>query len=264
MAYQKFKIEMKVVILAGGLGTRLSEETNSVPKPMVEIGQIPILVHIMRHYYHYGFKDFLILLGYKGNSIKEYFLNYPFNSKEFFIDFKHGKKELINDECEDWKVSFLDTGTDTMTGGRIKRAQDVIGDNDFMLTYGDGVSDIDLRKLEEFHKNHNKVATMTSIQPKERFGIFESNEDVVTSFQEKPNETEAWINGGFFIFKKELFSLLQDDDTFLEKEPLQSLASKGQLMTYRHNGFWKCMDTLKDKLELQSHWDSGNPPWKKW
>ena len=255
---------MKVVILAGGLGTRLSEETSLIPKPMVQIGNLPIIVHIMRHYYFYGYKEFVILLGNKGSLIKDYFMNYPFNANDFILHQKSNKKTLLNSLSEDWTISFIETGQDTMTGGRIKRAQKVIGDDDFMLTYGDGVSDIDLRKLEEFHKNHNKVATMTSIQPKGRFGIFESNEDLVTSFQEKPNETEAWINGGFFIFKKELFSLLQDDDTFLEKEPFQSLASKGQLMTYRHNGFWKCMDTLKDKLELQSHWDSGNPPWKKW
>ena len=255
---------MKVVILAGGLGTRLSEETASVPKPMVSIGNLPILVHIMRHYYFHGFKEFVILLGYKGNLIKEYFMNYPFNANDFVLQQKSSQKTLINSLSEDWTISFVDTGQETMTGGRIKRAQEIIGDNDFMLTYGDGVSDIDLGKLEEFHKNHNKIATMTSIQPKERFGVFESNEDTVTSFQEKPNETEAWINGGFFIFKKELFSLLKDDDTFLEKEPLQSLARKGQLMTFRYSGFWKCMDTLKDKLELQSYWDSGNPPWKKW
>lgn len=253
---------MKVVILAGGLGTRLSEETNSVPKPMVEIGQIPILVHIMRHYYYYGFKDFVILLGYKGNIIKEYFLNYPFNSKEFFIDFKHGKKELINDECEDWKVSFLDTGIDTMTGGRIKRAEDVIGTEDFMLTYGDGLSNVNLKALQDFHKSHGKAATMTSVLPTERFGVFQSDNNKVTSFIEKPNESNSWVNGGFFIFSKKIFNYLSSDSISLEKEPLQSLAIEGELMTYRHKEFWKCMDTLKDKNELQAHWDSGSPPWK--
>jgi len=256
---------MKVVILAGGLGTRLSEETSSIPKPMVKIGELPILLHIMRHYYFYGYKEFIILLGYKGDVIKEYFLNYPFNSCDFSLQQKTNKKFLKDFTPEDWTISFVDTGQNTMTGGRIKRAEKIIGDDDFMLTYGDGVSDIDLKKLEDFHKAHNKIATMTSIQPEEkRFGVIQSSEDFVTSFQEKPSEIDTWINGGFFIFKKELFSLLKDDDTFLEREPLQTLVSESQLMTYKHNGFWKCMDTLRDKLELQSYWDSGNAAWKKW
>ena len=253
---------MKVVILAGGLGTRLSEETNSIPKPMVEIGQIPMLIHIMRHYYHFGFKEFVILLGYKGNVIKEYFLNYPHNSKEFSIDFKNGKKELINDTSEDWKISFLDTGESTMTGGRIKRAESIIGDEDFMLTYGDGLSNVNLKALQDFHKSHGKTATMTSVLPTERFGVFTSENDKVTSFVEKPNDSNSWINGGFFIFANSIFDYLNSDNTSLEKEPLQSLANEGELMTFRHKEFWKCMDTLKDKNELQALWESGNPPWK--
>ena len=256
---------MKVVILAGGLGTRLSEETSSIPKPMVRIGGLPILIHIMRHYYFHGFKEFVILLGYKGEVIKEYFLNYPFNAGDFTLKQKSNEKTLSDFSPEDWTISFVDTGQDTMTGGRIKRAEKIIGDEDFMLTYGDGVSDIDLNELENFHKAHNKIATMTCIQPEEkRFGIIESKDDFVTSFQEKPSETDSWINGGFFIFKKELFSLLKNDETFLEREPFQALVGKKQLMTYKHDGFWKCMDTLRDKLELQSNWDSGNPAWKKW
>lgn len=253
---------MKVVILAGGLGTRLSEETNSIPKPMVEIGQIPMLIHIMRHYYHFGFKEFVILLGYKGNLIKEYFLNYPHNSKEFSIDFKNGKKELINDTSEDWKISFLDTGESTMTGGRIKRAENIIGNEDFMLTYGDGLSNVNLKALHDFHKSHGKTATMTSVLPTERFGVFTSENDKVTSFVEKPNDSNSWINGGFFIFTNSIFDYLNSDNTSLEKEPLQSLANEGELMTFRHKEFWKCMDTLKDKNELQALWESGNPPWK--
>ncbi len=253
---------MKVVILAGGLGTRLSEETNSIPKPMVEIGQIPMLIHIMRHYYHFGFKEFVILLGYKGNLIKEYFLNYPHNSKEFSIDFKNGKKELINDASEDWKISFLDTGESTMTGGRIKRAENIIGNEDFMLTYGDGLSNVNLKALQDFHKSHGKTATMTSVLPTERFGVFTSENDKVTSFVEKPNDSNSWINGGFFIFTNSIFDYLNSDNTSLEKEPLQSLANEGELMTFRHKEFWKCMDTLKDKNELQALWESGNPPWK--
>ena len=253
---------MKVVILAGGLGTRLSEETNSIPKPMVEIGQIPMLIHIMRHYYHFGFKEFVILLGYKGNLIKEYFLNYPHNSKEFSIDFKNGKKELINDTSEDWKISFLDTGESTMTGGRIKRAENIIGNEDFMLTYGDGLSNVNLKALQDFHKSHGKTATMTSVLPTERFGVFTSENDKVTSFVEKPNDSNSWINGGFFIFTNSIFDYLNSDNTSLEKEPLQSLANEGELMTFRHKEFWKCMDTLKDKNELQALWESGSPPWK--
>ena len=253
---------MKVVILAGGLGTRLSEETKSIPKPMVEIGQIPMLIHIMRHYYHFGFKEFVILLGYKGNLIKEYFLNYPHNSKEFSIDFKNGKKELINDTSEDWKISFLDTGESTMTGGRIKRAENIIGNEDFMLTYGDGLSNVNLKALQDFHKSHGKTATMTSVLPTERFGVFTSENDKVTSFVEKPNDSNSWINGGFFIFTNNIFDYLNSDNTSLEKEPLQSLANEGELMTFRHKEFWKCMDTLKDKNELQALWESGNPPWK--
>ena len=253
---------MKVVILAGGLGTRLSEETNSIPKPMVEIGQIPMLIHIMRHYYHFGFKEFVILLGYKGNLIKEYFLNCPHNSKEFSIDFKNGKKELINDTSEDWKISFLDTGESTMTGGRIKRAENIIGNEDFMLTYGDGLSNVNLKALQDFHKSHGKTATMTSVLPTERFGVFTSENDKVTSFVEKPNDSNSWINGGFFIFTNSIFDYLNSDNTSLEKEPLQSLANEGELMTFRHKEFWKCMDTLKDKNELQALWESGNPPWK--
>ena len=255
---------MKVVILAGGLGTRLSEETHLIPKPMVEIGQIPILVHIMKHYYYFGFKEFVILLGYKGNYIKEYFLNYPFNSKEFSIDFKNGKKELIHEDFEDWKISFLDTGINTMTSGRIKRAENTIGEEDFMLTYGDGLSNINLKDLKDFHKSHGKAATMTSVIPAERFGVFKSNNDKVTSFIEKPNESNSWINGGFFIFSNRIFKYLDSDNTFLEKEPLQSLAKEGELMTYRHKEFWKCMDTLKDKNELQALWEAGNAPWKIW
>lgn len=255
---------MKVVILAGGLGTRLSEETSLIPKPMVEIGQIPILVHIMRHYYHFGLREFVILLGYKGNLIKEYFLKYPFNSMEFSIDFKHGKKKLINEDCEDWKISFLDTGIDTMTGGRIKRAEKIIGKEDFMLTYGDGLSNINLNALQDFHKSHGKAVTMTSVLPEERFGVFESDHDKVTSFMEKPNESNSWINGGFFIFSNRIFEYLSSDSTILEKAPLQSLAKEGELMTFRHKEFWKCMDTLKDKNELQAYWESGNPPWKIW
>ena len=214
------------------------------------------------HSLDHRFNHFILPIGYKGNLIKEYFLNYPHNSKEFSIDFKNGKKELINDTSEDWKISFLDTGESTMTGGRIKRAESIIGNEDFMLTYGDGLSNVNLKALQDFHKSHGKTATMTSVLPTERFGVFTSENDKVTSFVEKPNDSNSWINGGFFIFTNSIFDYLNSDNTSLEKEPLQSLANEGELMTFRHKEFWKCMDTLKDKNELQALWESGNPPWK--
>ena len=256
---------MKVVILAGGLGTRLSEETNSIPKPMVEIGQIPMLIHIMRHYYHFGFKEFVILLGYKGNLIKEYFLNYPHNSKEFSIDFKNGKKELINDTSEDWKISFLDTGESTMTGGRIKRAAKYLKEP-FFLTYGDGVGDINIKELLNFHNGHDQKFTMTCVQPEGRFGAVDINTDtnVINSFIEKPRGDGAWINGGFFVCDPAVFDYLEDDTTVFERKPLENIANDNLLAAYKHTGFWKPMDTLRDKNELEDKWNTNKAPWKTW
>ena len=257
---------MKVLILAGGMGTRLSEETNLIPKPMVEIYGKPILWHIMKIYSAHGYNDFIILLGYKGYVIKEYFANYFLHQSDVTFNMKENKMIIHEEHCEPWNVTLIDTGLHTMTGGRVKRAQKYVGDEPFMLTYGDGVSDIDIGKLVEFHKAHGKAATMTSVQPEGRFGALVFNEDgEVTSFAEKPKGDGAWINAGFFVCEPKVFDYITEgDSTIFERAPLENLAKDGELYTYHHNGFWKCMDTLRDKQQLQAMCDEGNAPWISW
>lgn len=255
---------MKVLLLAGGFGTRLSEETDIRPKPMAEIGGKPILWHIMKGYSHYGFNEFIILLGYKGYYIKEYFANYFLHQSDVSIDLSTNEMEVHNNTSEPWKVTLLDTGTDTMTGGRIKRAKDFIGNEPFLLTYGDGVSDIDLKKLLDFHQEHGKYITMTAVQPEGRFGALETEGNRVESFMEKPRGDGNWINGGFFICQPEVLNYIDGDKTVFEQEPLQRLAKEGQLYNYRHHGFWKCMDTLRDKNSLNELWVGGQAKWKTW
>lgn len=257
---------MKVLILAGGFGTRLSEETDRLPKPMVEISGKPILWHIMKGYSHYGFNDFIILLGYKGYVIKEYFANYFLHQSDVTFDLQNNKMEVHSQSSEPWKVTLLDTGLETMTGGRIKRAQPFVGDETFMLTYGDGVSDIDINELLRFHKSRGKTVTMTSIQTKSRFGVLEIEPDSqVSQFLEKPKGEGTWINGGFFVCEPKVFDYITEGDaTLFERSPLENFATDGELYTYRHHGFWKCMDTLRDKNQLNDMWEQGKAKWKVW
>lgn len=258
---------MKVAILAGGLGTRLGEETTVRPKPMVEIGGKPILWHIMKIYSSYGFNDFVILTGYKSEYIKNYFLNYYTLTSDFTIDLSSNNLTIHRNVSEPWRVSVIDTGIDTLTGGRLKRAQKFLEDDTFMLTYGDGVSDVNIKKLLEFHKSSGRLATLTAVQPQGRFGVLDMDEmDRITSFQEKPkNSSTAWINGGFFVLEPKIFDYIKDGDkTIWEREPLMNLAHDGELCAYKHNGFWHPMDMLKDKQELNKLWNSNNAPWKVW
>jgi len=258
---------MKVVILAGGLGTRLNEETSVIPKPMVRIGGKPIIWHIMKIYAHYGFNEFIICLGYKGEVIKEYFLNYLHKNSDITINIKNGEEkiEIHNSSYENWKVTLIDTGSKTQTGGRIKKIQRYIGDKTFMVTYGDGLGDINIKELLEFHKNHGKLATITTVKPIARWGNLNINDfDQITSFEEKSGESDVWINGGFMVFEPNVFGYIEGDETHLEKDPLENLAKKDQLMSYKHKKFWKPMDTLREKHELEDLWKSGNAPWKIW
>lgn len=257
---------MKVVILAGGRGTRLSEETTNIPKPMVEIGGKPILWHIMKIYSHYGFNDFIICLGYKGYLIKEYFANYFLHSADIAIDLGKNKMEILGSKAEPWKVTLIDTGLDTLTGGRIKRIERYIGKNTFMLTYGDSIGDINIKKSVLFHKKHGKYATITAVQQAGRFGALKvaDSDNIVKAFSEKPKGDGAWINGGFFILEPEIFNYIGKDLMMWEHEPLETLAKLNQLNAYKHDGFWKCMDTLRDKIELEGLWNGGNPPWRIW
>lgn len=257
---------MKVVILAGGMGTRLSEETDLKPKPMAEIGTKPMLWHIMKIYSHYGFNDFVLCLGYKGYMIKEYFFNYFLHQADVTIDMCNNKMQVHHKKAEPWKVTLVDTGLNTMTGGRIKRVQEYVGKNPFMLTYGDGVADVDLKKLAAFHKKSGALATMTAIQNLGRFGAIDMKDNgMVRAFEEKPQGDGAWINGGFFVLQPEVFDYIKDgDSTIWERKPLETLAGEGKLKAYQHNGFWKCMDTLRDKIELENLWQSGKAPWKIW
>ncbi len=255
---------MKAVILAGGYGTRLSEETDLKPKPMLEIGGMPILWHIMKIYSHYGFNDFVILLGYKGYYIKEYFANYYLHQSDVTFDMLDGAMEVHNNSSEPWKVTLLDTGLDTMTGGRVKRAQEFIGGNSFMLTYGDGVSDVNIKDLVEFHRSSHTKATMTVIQPAGRFGALDINSNKVNNFVEKPAGDGSWINGGFMVCEPEVFDLIESDSTIFEQYPLQTLSKRQELSAFKHNGFWQCMDTLRDKKALNKLWDNSQAPWKVW
>jgi glucose-1-phosphate cytidylyltransferase len=257
---------LKVVILAGGYGTRISEETAVRPKPLIEIGDKPILWHIMKHYSFYGFHEFIIPLGYKGMLIKEYFEHYDLHESDVTFDFADGGKKVIHQRLTDpWKVTLVDTGRDTSTGGRIRRISSYVADAPFMLTYGDGLSDVDLSRLVSFHGSHGKWATVTAVQPGGRFGALQiGKEGGVQGFREKPKGDGGWLNGGFFVFQPEVLPYMGGDDTMLEKEPLESIAGAGQLMAYRHEGFWHPMDTLRDKVSLEAMWKAGKAPWKVW
>ncbi len=256
---------MKVVILAGGLGTRISEETSVRPKPMVEIGGRPILWHIMKIYSHYGFNDFVICLGFKGYVIKEYFSNYFLHMSDVTFDMRSNTMEVHQRYAEPWKVTLVDTGNDSMTGGRVKRIAPYVGDETFMLTYGDGVADVDIASLVAFHRSHGRPATVTSTQPSGRFGALDIRTDgQVAAFQEKPAGDGSWINGGFFVLEPSIFERIAGDATVFEKEPLEGMARDGQLMSWKHTGFWQPMDTLRDKNLLEELWASGSAPWKLW
>jgi glucose-1-phosphate cytidylyltransferase len=257
---------MKVLILAGGFGTRLSEETVIKPKPMVEIGGKPILWHIMKIYSHFGLNDFIILLGYKGYLIKEYFANYFIHQNSLNINLKNNSIEYLDNNSEPWNITLLDTGLDTLTGGRLKRAENYMNDDIFMLTYGDGVANININELLEFHKSHGKIATLTAVQPEARFGSLNiNNSSRIEYFVEKPKGDGHWINGGFFVFNRQIFEYLKEgDNTVLEQSPLQTLAENGELMAFKHTGFWKPMDTQRDKTFLNNMWNSNTAKWKLW
>lgn len=255
---------MKVVILAGGLGTRLSEETIVKPKPMVEIGSYPMLWHIMKYYASYGFKEFLIALGYKGELIKRYFLDYYLLNSNLSVMLNTGKFECSNKECEDWVVDLIDTGLNTQTGGRIKRLEPWLKDETFMLTYGDGLCDLDLHHLMDFHRKHGKMVTLTAVRPPARFGGLQLDGDVVARFDEKSQIKEGWINGGFMVIEPSALQYIKDDNTSLENDVLPKIAEKGLLNAYQHPVFWQCMDTLRDVHTLEKLWQSESPPWKRW
>lgn len=255
---------MKVLLLAGGYGTRLSEETDIKPKPMLEIGGKPILWHIMKMYSHYGFNDFIVLLGYKGYYIKEYFANYYLHQSDVTFNMQNGEMKVHNNSSEPWKVTLIDTGLKTMTGGRIKRAKEYIGDETFMLTYGDGVSDVNIKELVAFHKSNNKKATMTAIQPAGRFGALDIETNLINNFVEKPAGDGNWINGGFMVCEPEILDLIESDSTTFEQYPLQTLATQGELSAFKHYGFWQCMDTLRDKTSLNDMWNRKEAKWKVW
>jgi glucose-1-phosphate cytidylyltransferase len=253
---------MKVIILAGGFGTRLSEYTESIPKPMVAIGGKPILWHIMERYAKYGNTDFYLALGYKSELIKDYFLNYRSLNSDFTIDLESGSLTAHQKDDVNWKVTLVDTGLNSMTGGRIKRMQKYIGNETFLLTYGDGLADIDIEALVNFHKSHGKMVTVSAVHPAARFGELNLDGNLVTSFKEKPQTTQGWINGGYFVIEPEFFELIQNDTTILEQEPLEKVADMGELMSFQHDGFWQCMDTKRDKDYLEELWNSENTPWK--
>lgn len=259
---------MKVGILAGGVGSRLAEETVVRPKPMVEVGGRPILWHIMMHYATYGFKEFVVALGYRGEQIKRYMADYCSLASDLRISLKTGRVERRgngdNGEHEDWLVDLIDTGQQTNTGGRIKRLAPHLGSGTFMLTWGDGVSNVNLTELLKFHRSHGRIATVTAVRPPARFGRLELDGNRVARFDEKPLAGEAWINGAFFVLEPQVFDYIAGDATLFEREPLERLAADGQLMAYQHNGFWQCMDTMRDKVRLESLWASGDPPWKIW
>jgi glucose-1-phosphate cytidylyltransferase len=258
---------MKVVIFAGGMGTRISEESHLKPKPMIEIGCKPILWHIMKIYSHYGYNDFIICLGYKGYVIKEYFINYFLHNSDITIEVGNNKLDIHFSNAESFKVTLIDTGLQTNTAGRLKRIEKYVRNERFMLTYGDGVADIDIPSLIKFHELHGKMATLSAIQPPGRFGNLEIDDsNHINKFQEKPQGDGIWINGGFFVLEPQIFSYLQGnmDDIQWEKKPLIEIANDGQLVAYKHYGFWKCMDAMRDKLELEELWENGKPQWKIW
>lgn len=255
---------MKVIILAGGLGTRLAEETSARPKPMVEIGGKPMLWHIMNLYAAHGHRDFVVACGYKGEMIKEYFHNFYIHNSDFVIDMKDGSREVVSTNSIDWRIGVVDTGLNTMTGGRVLRLKDWVGGGPFMVTYGDGLGAVDITALVGFHRSHGKLATVTAVHPPSRFGELVITDDRVVEFSEKPQTAEGWINGGFFVFEPGVFDYLKDDASILERETLEGLSADGELMAFRHNGFWQPMDTLREKNLLESLWAGGEAPWKIW
>jgi glucose-1-phosphate cytidylyltransferase len=253
---------MKVVLLAGGFGTRLSEYTDSIPKPMVQIGGRPILWHIMNTYSHFGHSDFYLALGYKASVVKEYFLNYSTLNSDFCVNLKNGVIKNLQQNSTDWRISLIDTGLNSMTGGRVKRLKEYIGDETFLLTYGDGLADINIQELLEFHKKHGKMVTVTAVHPSARFGELNISNDIVTKFREKPQMEGGWVNGGYFVIEPRFLDLIDGDATILEREPLEIAASRGELVAYKHNGFWQCMDTKRDKDFLEELWENNKAPWK--
>jgi glucose-1-phosphate cytidylyltransferase len=255
---------MKAVILAGGLGSRLSEETVVKPKPMVEIGGKPILWHIMKIYSHYGINDFVICLGYKGYLIKEYFANYFLHMSDVTFDMQSNQMQVHHKKVEPWKITLVDTGENTMTGGRLKRVKDYLGDEDFCLTYGDGVGDVNISAVIELHKKEKRLATVTAVMPDGRFGAIEYRDNQVLKFQEKPKGDGGWINGGFFVLSPKVIDYIEDDKTLWERQPMQRLAEEGQMAVYFHEGYWQPMDTLREKQDLEKLWDNKNAPWKLW
>lgn len=256
---------MKVVLLAGGFGTRISEESQFKPKPMISIGGMPILWHIMKEYAYYGYDDFVICAGYKQEYIKEYFSNYYLHNSNITFDFKHENKVTVHEnDSEPWNVTIVDTGLNTMTGGRVKRIAPYVGNETFMLTYGDGVCDVPIDRLVEFHKSHGRICTMTAVKPEGRFGILDIEGDTIKSFREKSQKDVGFINGGYMVLEPQIFDYIEGDDTTFEREPLEKIASENQLMAFKHNGFWQCMDTMRDREKLEVLWENNKAPWKVW
>jgi glucose-1-phosphate cytidylyltransferase len=256
---------MKAVILAGGLGTRISEETSTIPKPMIEIGGRPILWHIIKQYSYYGINDFIICLGYKGSAIKHYFAHYYLTKSDVTIDMRDNTSNYSANAADPWKVTLVDTGENSMTGGRLRRIRDYVKDDEaFCLTYGDGLSNVNIGESIEFHRKHGKLATVTAVQPTERFGLLDIQGDLVKKFKEKPKGDANYINGGFFVLSPKVLDLIEDDQTIWERAPLETLAHRGELAAYKHDGFWHCIDTLRDKQAAAELWDSGKAPWKIW
>ena len=256
---------MKVVLLAGGFGTRISEESQFKPKPMIEVGGMPILWHIMKEYAYYGFNEFIICAGYKQDYIKKYFADYFLHTSDITFDFTNGNDMIVHHRsAEPWKVTVVDTGLKTMTGGRIKRIESYVKNNTFMLTYGDGVSDVPIDKLVEFHRQHGKICTMTAVKPEGRFGILDIEDTTIKSFREKSRNDVGYINGGYMVLEPEIFAYIKDDSTTFEREPLEDIANEGNLMAFKHNGFWQCMDTLRDREKLEELWNKGQAVWKVW
>lgn len=256
---------MKVVLLAGGFGTRISEESQFKPKPMIEVGGMPILWHIMKEYAYYGFNEFIICAGYKQDYIKKYFADYFLHTSDITFDFTNGNDMIVHHRsAEPWKVTVVDTGLKTMTGGRIKRIESYVKNSTFMLTYGDGVSDVPIDKLVEFHRQHGKICTMMAVKPEGRFGILDIEDTTIKSFREKSRNDVGYINGGYMVLEPEIFAYIKDDSTTFEREPLEDIANEGNLMAFKHNGFWQCMDTLRDREKLEELWNKGQAVWKVW
>lgn len=255
---------MKVVILAGGFGTRISEESHLKPKPMIEIGDKPILWHIMKYYSQYGYNDFIICLGYKSYVIKEFFSNYFLYSSDITFNLSSNQMEIHNSIAENWNVTLIETGLNTMTGGRIKRIEKYIGNESFLLTYGDGVSNVNIKEVVDFHKQHKKLATLTTVKPEGRFGFLEIEQNHIKTFREKSKTDTGWINAGFMVLEPEIIQYITDDECVFEREPLERIAQDGELMAYKHSGFWQCMDTQRDKKKLEQLWMDGRAPWRIW